>query len=106
MSTFKASYAGIGEMLNAPWMVADMHARAERVKVRAEATAPYDRNDPDGIHYRDAFEVESGKHGGVHHDRAYGRVTNTDQAALAVEYGNRNTPRHATLRRALEAGRD
>lgn len=93
-------------MLNEPFMVADMAARAERVKARAEATAPYDPNDPDHMHYRDAFTVTSGTHGGYRNDRAYGLVSNDDKAAVFVEFGARHTPRHATLRNALAAAGD
>lgn len=101
-STYKPSYSGVGEMLRSGFLQADMHARAERVAAAAIASAPFDPFDPDGIHYKDAFEVSSGvrRHKTT---RAYGRVSNSDQAAVAVEFGNKNTPEHATLRKALNA---
>jgi len=101
-STFKPSYSGVGQMLRAGFLVADMHARAERVAAAAKANAPFDKDDPDGQHYVDAFKVTSGVR---HHKttRAYGRVSNDDQAAVPVEFGNKRTPEHATLRKALDA---
>lgn len=101
-STYKPSYSGVGEMLRSGFLQADMHARAERVAAAAIADAPFDPDDPDGQHYRDAFTVTSGiKHAKT--ARAYGRVSNSDQAAVAVEFGNKNTPEHGTLRKALNA---
>jgi hypothetical protein len=107
---YKASYTGIGEMLCAPWMEADMKRRAENVKTYAEATAPVGRDrrptkngKPKPI-YKDSFKVSSGiKTSKKGTKRAYGRVTNDSPQAIMVEYGNENTPRHATLRKALEA---
>ena len=105
MARFDADYSGIGDMLCSPEMQADMKARAERVKARAEATAPYDANSKDGTHYRDAFSVESGVTTGKTR-RAYGSVTNDDAAAFQIEHGTKNTPKHRTLGRALDAAKD
>jgi len=115
MSTYRHDYKAFGALvLNAPWMEADMRARAERVKALAEAIAPYDPTDRDGEHYRDFFEADSGTHGGIHHDRTYGRVSNTHPAARYIEFGTAEsvddkgrkhgaTPRHRTLGKALDA---
>jgi hypothetical protein len=103
-------------VLNAPFMEVEMRRRAELVKAHAEAHAPYDADDSDGQHYRDAFEVSSGRHGGAKKDRAYGRVTNDDPAAVFVEYGrpagvDKNgkpypaQARHRTLGNALDAAK-
>jgi hypothetical protein len=101
---YHLDYRAFGEhVLNAEWMVAHMAERAERMKAFAIAISPFDPDDPDGQHYVDAFEVDAHTHGGVHHDRAVGILRNTDHAALAVEYGNANTPEHAVLRKALDA---
>jgi hypothetical protein len=87
-------------VLKAPFMVAEMLKRAERVKARAEAHRPFDPDDPDLVHYRDHFYAEAG----LRTDRAYGRVTNTDMpTALFVEFGTKNNPRHRTLGNALDA---
>jgi hypothetical protein len=42
-------------VLKAGWMVAEMYEAGERVLARAEATAPFDADDPDLVHYRDHF---------------------------------------------------
>lgn len=100
---YHLDFAAFGRhVLNADWMVAEMRTRAEKGKVFAEAVAPFDPDDPDGQHYRDAFTTGAHAHGGAHGDRAQGTLRNTDRAALFVEYGNRNTPEHAVLRRALD----
>jgi hypothetical protein len=99
---FKGDYEGIGLMLCAPWMVADMRRRALAVKAFAEATAPVARTGEHRGRYKASFRVESGIRVGKT-KRAYGRVINDAPEAIIVEYGNRNTPRHATLRKALEA---
>lgn len=104
MAGFVPSYVGIGEMLRADYMVAEMGARMERVKVEAEATAPYDPNSTDGDHYKDDFHVEVTDHGGVHHDRAEASCINTNNAAVFVEFGNGvGGPPQRTLGRALHA---
>ena len=103
MAKFTASYSGIGQMLRSEQMQAEMRARAERVKTRAEQLAPYDESSTDGSHYRDSFRVESSSRGGVHHDRAAARVINDDEAAFFIEYGNVNIVKHRVLGRALEA---
>lgn len=97
---YRADYDGIGEMLCASWMQADMHRRAEAVMAAAVAASPVDTGD-----YVDSFEVESGvKHGKT--SRAYGRVTNTSDHARAVEYGLGNTPAYRPLGKALDAAGD
>lgn len=100
---YHLDYAAFGlHVLNAEWMVAEMRKRAEAGKAFAEGIAPFDPDDRDGHHYRDAFEVDAHAHGGVHKDRAVGILRNTDHSVRAVEYGNRNTPEHAVLRKALD----
>jgi hypothetical protein len=110
---FRGDYEGIGHMLRAPFMVADMRRRAEAVKAFAEATAPVgtDRSptDADQTVYKDSFRVEWGVHTatwkGKTTTRAYGRVLNVSLHAVYVEYGRKHHDpnRHATLRRALIA---
>lgn len=96
-SSFNASYAGIGEMINAPWMVTDMRRRAEKVAARASATA---RRGETG-QYASGFRVESGTHGGRSNDRAYGRVVNDDEGAVYEEFGTSRQEARHTLRNAL-----
>lgn len=97
-STFNAYYDGIGEMLRAEYMQADMDRRAELGKEFAEAAAPYDATDSDGDHYRDHFHVEHGER----KDRASARLVNDHKAAFQIEVGTSDTPAHRTLTRALD----
>ncbi|OLT13005.1 hypothetical protein BJF79_03640 [Actinomadura sp. CNU-125] len=98
---FRASYKGIGQMIRSPEMQAEMRRRAEKVAATAEATAPVDSGD-----YKGSFQVTSGPRGGVRKNRAYGRVTNTSNHAVYVEYGTSRTPARSTLRDALRAAGD
>lgn len=103
-STYHHDYSAFGvHVLRSPWMLAEMGRRAEKVKARAEATAPYDPDDPDGTHYKDSFDAEALIEG----DRARGRVRNTDlPTAIFVEFGANHTPRYRTLGNALDAAKD
>lgn len=83
MSRFNASYTGIGELLKAPFIEADMRARAERVMAAAIAAAPTDPTSDHPGRYKASFSVSSG----LRQDRAYGRVTNDAPEAVWVEYG-------------------
>lgn len=97
---YRADYSGIGDMLTAPFMVAEMRRRAEKVKARAEALAPVDDGE-----YKRSFDVSAGVREGRHR-RAYGRVTNTAPHAFYVEFGTTDTPRFRVLGRALDAATD
>jgi hypothetical protein len=103
---FDASFPGIGEMLNADYMVADMVARAKKVQAAAEAIAPFDAHSKDGSHYKDSFSVTSETHGGVHKDRAAAHVINDDPASFYIEFGNTNITKHRVLGKSLDAARD
>jgi hypothetical protein len=46
--------------------------------------------------------VESGINGGVHHDRAYAKLSNADDAAVFVEYGTERQPAQHVLISALD----
>lgn len=98
-------------VLSASWMVANMRERAERVKDAAEAMAP--DAPPIGEGYKYKFEASAGVRTSPTR-RAYGRVTNTDEAARFIEFGTSEgmdrlgrhhgaTPRHRTLGKALDA---
>jgi len=106
MTSFKASYEGIGEMLCSDGMVAEMRRRAEKVKVAAEALAPYDPTSIDGSHYRDSFKVTAGVERTLATLRAVGRVSNADEAAVFIEYGTSKTPDYHVLGKAIDAARD
>jgi hypothetical protein len=97
--SFQADYKGIGEMLCAPFMVSDMHRRAELVAELARATGPRKTGE-----YVSRFKVSSGIRQGRTR-RAFGRVTNDSDHAIHVEFGTEDTPAHRTLRRALSAAK-
>lgn len=100
---YRHDYVAFREhVLKAPFMAAEMLRRAEKVKAHAVAHAPFDPDDPDGQHYRDAFSAEVVEDA----ERARGRVTNSDKAAVFVEFGTKNNPRHRTLGNALDAAKD
>lgn len=103
MGEFKASYRGIGQLLRAPFIEAEMRRRAEKVKAVAEATAP--DAPPYGVGYKASFVIESGVRK-RRTTRAYARVINTSPHAIYVEFGGNGTPKHRTLGRALEAAKD
>jgi hypothetical protein len=98
VSSFRLDVAGFGEFLCGPAMQAEMRRRAEKVKARAEATAPVDRNSRHAGRYKRSFRVVSGVREGKTR-RAFGRVVNDAPEATLVEYGSRNNPRHRTLGR-------
>jgi hypothetical protein len=105
VSTFRPSYRGIGELLTAEFLQAEMVRRAELVKAEAEATAP--DYTPHGVGYKYEFEVTGGiKESKKGTKRAVGRVTNHSGHAIWVEFGGQNTPAHRTLGRALDAAKD
>lgn len=113
MTKYRHNYEAFGAaVLRSPEMLAEMARRAEAVKAVAASTAPFDPSSPDGTHYKDSFRVEVVDHGGVHHDRAEGRVINDDPAAFFIEFGTVHeskdgkvgrTPKHRTLGRALDS---
>jgi len=102
MTSYRLNPAAFRELvLNAEWMVAEMAARAERGKEFAMSVAP--DAPPYGEGYIASFEVESGRDGGIHGDRAYGRLSNGDDAARYVEFGTPTIQPHHVLTRALDA---
>lgn len=100
MSTFTASYRGIGQLLRSSEMQAEMLRRAARAKVYAQATAPRETGQ-----FATSFTTHVVARGGAHRDRAEAVLANTDPAGLAIELGTRRTPAHRTLRKALDAMR-
>jgi NOL1/NOP2/fmu family ribosome biogenesis protein len=70
-------------LLQADWMVAEMRARAEKVKAAAEAIAPIETGA-----YKRRFRIRTRKRGGIHNDRAEALVVNTDPAAMSIEFGH------------------
>ena len=100
---------GLGAMINAPFMVAEMERRMSNAKDFAEAIAPVGdpATDSHSGRYLASFHVEAGDHGGVHDDRAWAELVNDAPEALFVEYGNRGPqPQHVMLRALVEGARD
>lgn len=102
MSRFEADYVGIGRMLRMDTVRLEMLRRAELVMAEAIRTAPTGTEGDDPGEYARSFRTESGADG----VRAYGRVVNDSNEALAVEYGFKATPRYRVLGRALSAAGD
>lgn len=102
MTRFNASYAGIGKLLTAEFMQAEMRRRAEKAKDFAESIAP--DASPYGVGYKYDFEVDSGiKESSLGAKRAFGRLSNHSGHALWVEFGGQNTPAHRVLGKSLTA---
>lgn len=101
MSDFTFDYEGVGELLCGPEMQALMHKGAELISIRARSDAPVDPSSPHPGRYRESFVVEFGVRE-AKTKRAFGRVVNTADEAILVEYGSRNNPRHRTLGRSLD----
>jgi len=102
---YNASYPGIGDMLIDPFMIEAMRVRGEAVLARAVALSPVGRQNRDSERPRyiqsfDPVEVGIRQRGSR---RAYARVSNHSDHALAVEYGTRNNPAHHVLVKALDA---
>ena len=103
------SYQGLGLMLNAPFMVAEMERRMSHARDLAEAIAPVGdpAEDPHSGRYLASFHVEAHPYGGVHNDRAEGELINDAPEALFVEYGSRGAePFHIMLKALVEGARD
>lgn len=105
MAHYNASYAGIGEMLRSPAMIAAMAAKAEKVKARCEETAPVYEEGPHPGRYKGAFSVESGVQDHKT-SRAVGRVVNDSPEARWVEWGTEHNEAHHTMAAALEAAKE
>lgn len=100
MSTFRASYRGIGEMLRSTEMQAEMLRRADLGKAYAEAIAPRHTGQ-----FAASFQTSVTARGGHHHDRAAATLSNTDPDGLVIEVGANGRPGHHTLAKALDAMR-
>jgi len=98
-SHYEHKYRAFGnEVLRAPWMRAQMEARAYTVMLTARRLSPIETGE-----YIESFEVTAGIRptGKRRTRRAYGRVTNTAPHAMAVEFGFGQTKRYRVLGRAL-----
>lgn len=104
MTKYRLNPAGFRRnLLQADFMMAEMGLRAQRVREAAEAIAPQETGA-----YKSKFRVKVLKRGGVHKDRAEGRVINTDKAAMSIEFGHVTeddtfVAGHYTLTTAIDA---
>ena len=102
-SVYVGSYAGVGEMLRADFMVEEMGRRAQAVMDQAVATAPVytgTGGDPHRGRYKDSFSVHTTDHGGWKGDRAAGIVTNDAPEAIFVEYASKHRTEHGIREQA------
>lgn len=104
MSGFKLDRGRFYEFLNSRMIRLEMVRRAEIGKLWAEGVASVEAYDPGDKppHYKDSFGVRSGTNGGIHRDRAYASLFNTDEAALFLELGTNKTERLRILGRSLD----
>jgi len=102
MSTYRPSYKGIGQLLTAEFLQAEMLRRAKKGEAHAEAIAP--DYSPYGVGYKYEFEVTGGvKESKKGTKRAFGRLANKSDHAIWVEFGGENTPAHRVLGKSLTA---
>jgi hypothetical protein len=106
MSSFDASYAGIGKMIRSDYMLAEMMRRGRKVMEEAIATAPVGKtkNDKHSGRYKASFELRGTHHGGWSRNRAMATVANTAPEAIYVEYGNPGSEPYHTMLNALLKG--
>ncbi|MEV0917834.1 HK97 gp10 family phage protein [Streptomyces sp. NPDC049967] len=103
---FKMSKKGVGQLLKAPMIEAEMLRRAEVIRAVAVSIAPVGTSARDATpgHYKASFEVSSTLRGGRRRDRATATVRNTAYYARWVEYGTERVRAHHVLLRAAQAG--
>jgi hypothetical protein len=102
-ATYTPDHAGIGRMLRADFMVAEMVRRAEGIRARAEAIAPTGsraEGDEEPGRYRASFRIRSSDHGGATRDRAEAIVYNDAPSAFWVEFGHYGREPYRVLARA------
>lgn len=92
MASFNANYRGIGQLLKSPEMAKAMHDIATGIKSRAVAFSPVDKGG-----FKSSWKVESRKRP----DRVVAVVVNDDPAAVQIEFGTKDTPRHRALGKAI-----
>jgi hypothetical protein len=101
---FTPDHRGVGEMLRAPFMQAEMIRRAEIIKARAEAIAPVDEKGPHPGRYKASFHTKVTSHGGAPGRygelRAEAIVYNDSPEAIYVEFASWGAEPYRTLARA------
>lgn len=106
---------GLQQLISARFLIPALRPYAEKVKQRAQTTAPKgkatDREKTGRTKsYAESFTITTGvargtynpEHGGrpTTHKRAYARVQNNSRIAIYVEYGTSNITARRTLRKA------
>lgn len=100
---FNPSYRGLGLVLISPEMQAAMLAKAKKAKDYAEAISPVGPpDDPHRDEYKASWETESGVQRRTT-SRAYGRLTNTADYAVDVEFGNSHQDGQYVVTRSIDA---
>jgi hypothetical protein len=109
---YQPDYNGIGDMLNAEFLIEPLRQAAEEIKMRAEALAGgeiyskpehptrergWDRRTG---RYATSFKVTTRRYGGVKNDRVEATVTNDAPSAFWVEFGHRGREPYHVLKRA------
>jgi hypothetical protein len=108
-SYYRGNFQGIGRMLQQPGIrLACIRAAADMLPTAVNISPTGDPStDPHPGLYQRSFRVEYGekpvKFHGVNRPRPYGRLVNTANYAVDVEHGTDRVPRHAVLRRTLDA---
>ena len=108
MSSFQASYKGIGELLRSDEMLAEMERRGKKMLELARAIAPVG-TPPDDKHpgaYKESLKLELSKRGGARRDRAEVQLIADVPYAFQIEHGTGKTEGHHTLVKSLDAARD
>lgn len=80
---YQASYAGTGELMNSPEMLAMLKAAAEEGQKFAESISPRRTGQ-----YAGAFRIEVEAKAGPKHDRGEARLINDSAHAADVEWRN------------------
>ncbi|MFJ2417265.1 hypothetical protein [Streptomyces brevispora] len=109
-SRYTGNFSGIGKLLRLPGVQLACRAAAVEIMHVAQLTAPVGDpvNDRHSGWYKASFDVvpltRTVPWRGVPYQRRGARVINSAPHALVVEYGGgkRDTPRHATLSKAVD----
>lgn len=105
-ATYRHNYTAFRELvLKAPWMEAEMLARAEKVARRAKEIAPVDETGPHPGRYRDSItasvHIRPGAKG-----RAVGVISSDAPEARFIEFGTEKMAARRTLALALDVLRE
>jgi hypothetical protein len=106
---YRGNFEGIGRMMQQPGIrLRVIRAAADMLPIAVNLSPVGDaESDPHPGLYQRSWRVEYGdkpvKFHGADRPRPYGRLVNTAGHARDVEHGTDRVPRHAVLRRTLDA---